>query len=154
MSTTAARMSKTEFVARARFRHQLRLFEQFTEKACAAAGVTMPQYMLVLQVRGRPERDWALVGELADCLALKHHTTVELVSRCEAAGLVRRERDPDDQRKVRVLPTAKGARVADRVARAHEKELERLLGHLEEALERERVALVRPAARRRTRQEK
>ena len=71
-------VDKEELVARARFRHQLRLFERFTEEACAEQGVTLAQYLMLLQVAGRPERDWALIGELAECLVLRHHTAVEL----------------------------------------------------------------------------
>src|SRR6478672_7812370 len=109
-------MNKDDFVARARLRHQLRLFERYTEEVCAKCGITMPQYLLLLQVAGRRDRDWALIGELAECLALRHHTTVELASRCEAAGLVRRERDPQDHRKVRVLLTPLGMRQVSAVA--------------------------------------
>jgi len=149
MSGKAPRPAKEELVARARFRHQLRLFERFTEDACVESGVTMPQYMLLLQVAGRPERDWALVGELAECLVLRHHTAVELTSRCEAAGLVLRERDEDDQRKVRVRLTAPGRRIVERVARAHGQELEQLLDHMGEALARERPSLKTTARKRR-----
>lgn len=145
MSRRPPAMTKTGFVARARLRHQLRLFERFTEEACAQAGITMPQYLLLLQLRGRPDREWALVGELAECLVLKHHTTVELVGRCEAAGLVRRERDEQDQRKVRVLATPRGRRLVERVAAAHDQELDQLLGHMRESLGRERTAALQSA---------
>lgn len=131
------RLTKSDFVARARLRHQLRLFERFTEEAAASEGITLTQYLLLLQVKGRPDRSWALVGELADCLVLRHHTTVELVSRCEAAGLVRREKADDDQRKVRVVLTPAGERAVERVARSHVQELERLLEHMRTALARE-----------------
>lgn len=123
-------VGKEELVARARFRHQLRLFERFTEEACAEQGVTLAQYLMLLQVAGRPDRDWALIGELAECLVLRHHTAVELAGRCEAAGLVRRERDAEDQRRVRVALTAKGARAVQNIVRAHREELQQLLGHV------------------------
>ena len=148
MTTKAPRPPKQELVARARFRHQLRLFERFTEDACVEAGVTMPQYLLLLQVAGRPERDWALVGELAECLVLRHHTAVELTSRCEAAGLVARERDDDDQRKVRVRLTPAGRRIVERIAGAHAQELEQLLDHMGQALSRERPSLKVPGRKR------
>jgi DNA-binding MarR family transcriptional regulator len=64
---------------------------------------------------------------------------VELVTRCEAAGLVRRERDALDQRKVRVLLTRDGSRVVSRIASAHLGELERLARHLKQAARRERA---------------
>ena len=127
MDARGPAVDKAEIIARAQFRHRLRTFERFTEEACAEAGVTMPQYLLLLQAAGRPGRDWALIGELAECLVLRHNTAVELVGRCEAAGLVVRERDPEDQRRVRVQPTAAGARVLKRVVRAHRQEVDMLL---------------------------
>lgn len=136
----ASKLSKSEFVARARFRHQLRLFERFTEEAALAEGITVAQYLLLLQLKGRPDRSWAYVGELAECLVLRHHTTVELVSRCESAGLVRRERADDDQRRVRVVLTPTGERAVERVARSHSRELERLLEHMRAALHQERAS--------------
>ena len=134
MRTKKPRLSKSEFSARARFRHQLRLFDRFTEEAAQAEGITLPQYLLLLQVAGRPDRSWALVGELAECLVLRHHTTVELVSRCEVAGLVRRERAEDDLRKVRVLLTPLGERTVERIAVSLGEELTRLLGHVRTAV--------------------
>ena len=128
------KLDKADYVARARFRHQLRLFERFTEEACARQKITLAQYLLLLQVMGRPDRDWALVAELAECLLLRHHTTVELAGRCELAGLVSRERDPDDLRKVRVSLTPAGERVVERIAREHHGELEQLQGHIRKVL--------------------
>lgn len=133
MATRPAKVTKEECVARARLRHQLRLFERFTEEACLAVGVTMPQYLLMLQIAGQPDREWALVGELAECLVLRHHTTVELAARCEAAGLVRRERDEEDQRKVRVSLTPAGRRALEKIVRKLDREVERLDAHVREA---------------------
>ena len=129
------KLSKADYVARARFRHQLRLFERFTQEACDQQEITLTQYLLLLQVKGRPDRDWALVRELSDCLVLRHNTTVELVSRCEAAQLVRREQDPDDLRKVRVMLTPRGGRIVEKIARHHLEEFERLLAHMRTVLE-------------------
>ena len=44
------------------------------------------QYMLLLHVKGFPDRDWATVGELAERPQASPHGTVALVSRCESAG--------------------------------------------------------------------
>ena len=132
MGTTPVR--KEELVARARLRHQLRLFERYTEEVCTAAGITVSQYLLLLQIAGRPERDWALVRELAHCLVLRHHTAVELTSRCQAAGLVTRDRDGEDQREVRVRLTRAGTKVVERIAGAHREEFARLSLHMAQAL--------------------
>jgi DNA-binding MarR family transcriptional regulator len=135
MSEKDSRLDKADYVARARFRHQLRLFERVTEEACARNDVTLAQYLLLLQIKGRPGRDWALVGELAECLQLRHQTTVELTGRCELAGLVVRERDADDLRKVRVSLTRAGNKTVEGVAREHHAELERLQDHISRVLQ-------------------
>jgi DNA-binding MarR family transcriptional regulator len=125
-----AGLSKSHFEARSEFRHQLRRFERFGEEAAQDAGLTFSQYLLLLHVKGMPGRAWAVVGELAERLQLRHHTTVELVARCEAAGLVRRRTDPEDARKVRVVLSPKGDRLVQRVALGMSHELEVLLEHL------------------------
>jgi DNA-binding MarR family transcriptional regulator len=68
------------------------------------------------------------VGELAERLQAKHHGVVSLVSRCEAAGLVRRSAGRSDRRRVEVQLTQKGSRYLERLARLHRLELQSLQG--------------------------
>ena len=119
-------LSKPEIEARSAFRHQLRTFERFCEDAARAQGITFPQYLILLHAKGMPDRDWALVGELAQRMLLEHHSVVGLVSRCEAAGLVKRKRSAEDARQVEVHLTAKGERTLNAVAKAQSGELEAL----------------------------
>lgn len=78
-------MSKTDFEKLAHFRYQLRRFLRFSEDVTRKQGVTVLQYLLMLQIKGFPGREWATVGELAERLQAKQHGVVSLVSRCEAA---------------------------------------------------------------------
>lgn len=71
-----------------------------------ALGLTYPQY-LVLNILWR--RDRRTVGGIADQLALESSTLTPLLKRLEAAGLVRRARNPEDERQVVVALTAEGA---------------------------------------------
>ncbi|HWL62073.1 MAG TPA: MarR family winged helix-turn-helix transcriptional regulator [Steroidobacteraceae bacterium] len=119
-------MNKSDFELLADFRYQLRRFLRFSEDAIQAEGLTPQQYQLLLQIKGFPGRNWAYVGELAERLQAKHHGTVALVSRCELAGLVRRETDPDDKRQVRVHLTDVGENRLTRLARLHRDELQSL----------------------------
>ena len=64
--------------------------------------------------------------EVADALFLKHHTTTELVDRAEAGGLLRRSRDDDDHRVVRLHITRAGEAKLTRLSRQHLDELKRL----------------------------
>jgi DNA-binding MarR family transcriptional regulator len=118
------RLSKDDFEALARFRHQLRRFLRFSEELTQAHGVPPLQYQLMLQIRGFPGRDWATVAELAERLQARHHGVVALVSRCEAAGHVRRVPSRDDRRRVEVHLTPQGRACVDRLARLHLVELQ------------------------------
>ena len=126
-------LDKAELNARSEFRYQLRRFERFGEQAARARGITWPQYLLLLHILGMPERNWALVGELAERMQLEHHSTVGLVSRCEAAGLVERRPDEEDRRQVQVHVTRQGRAAMMAVASAQEDELDALLKFLKAA---------------------
>jgi DNA-binding MarR family transcriptional regulator len=127
--------SKAELVTRSEFRHQLRRFERIGEEAARERGVTFAQYLLLLHLAGMPERDWALVGELAERLQLEHHSTVGLVSRCESAGLVERRRSDEDRREVQVHLTRAGRATMMAVVNALSGELDTLVQHLDQASE-------------------
>ena len=116
-------LSKVDFETLARFRYELRRFLRFSEQVTRRHAVTPLQYALLLQIKGFPGRDWATVAELAERLQAKHHGVVSLVSRCEAAGWVRRRTSATDRRCVEVRLTPEGeARVAQ-LARLHRDEL-------------------------------
>ena len=102
-------MTKEEFEALAQFRYELRRFLRFSEQATHTHGVTPLHYLLLLQIKGYPGRDWATITELAERLQAKHHGVVSLVTRCEEAGLVRRSTSTEDRRRVEVRVTANGA---------------------------------------------
>jgi DNA-binding MarR family transcriptional regulator len=116
--------TKQQFVALSAFRHRLARFVRFSTDASRSAGLTMTQYLLLLHVAGRPGRDWASVGELAECLQSSPHGAVALVDRCVAMGLVERRTNADDGRCVEVHLTAKGRRRVEQVAALHRNELQ------------------------------
>lgn len=68
-------------------------------------GLTYPQY-LVLNVLWR--EDGQTVGGIAESLALESSTLTPLLKRLEAAGLVRRTRNPENERQVVVALTDAG----------------------------------------------
>jgi DNA-binding MarR family transcriptional regulator len=125
---TSKSLSKREFEALSHFRYQLRRFLRFSEEVTRKQGVTHLQYLLLLHIKGYPDREWATVGELAERLQAHHHGVVSLVSRCENLGLVARKQSEADRREVEVHLTAKGARTVERLARLHRDELLKLQG--------------------------
>lgn len=68
-------------------------------------GLTYPQY-LVLNILWR--EDGQTVGRIAERLALESSTLTPLLKRLEAAGLVQRTRNPEDERQVLVALTPDG----------------------------------------------
>ena len=104
----------------------LRQFERWSEEQARAAGLTPAQHQLLLAIRGHGGSAAPTVGEVAEYLLLRHHSTVELVDRAEAAGLVVRQRDDDDHRVVRLYLTDEGSRRLQALSALHLEELERL----------------------------
>jgi DNA-binding MarR family transcriptional regulator len=119
------KLSDREYRALARFRHALRVFQRFSEQAARGEGLTPAQHQLMLSVRGHAGPDAPVIGELAEALQLRHHSVVELVDRAEAAGYVRRSVDRTDQRRQRVVLTATGRGVLERLSVIHRDELRR-----------------------------
>lgn len=75
-----------------------------------ALGLTYPQY-LVLNVLWH--RDAQTVGGIAEQLALESSTLTPLLKRLEASGLVRRTRNPENERQVIVALTDAGRALSD-----------------------------------------
>ena len=122
------KLTKRDFEQLSEFRFQTRRFERFSENATHEEGITPLQYLLLLHIRGFPNRDWATVGELAERLQAQHHGVVALVSRCEALGLVRRQVSDTDRRQVEVHLEKSGNEILDKLAQLHRKELKLLQG--------------------------
>lgn len=123
---TPVPLKKAQYEALSEFRYQLRRFLRFSEAAATQAGLTPLQYLLMLHVRGFPGRDWATVSELAERLQMKHHGVVALLTRCEEAGLVLRQKSVADRRRVEVHLQPQGAAQLERLAALHQAELRSL----------------------------
>lgn len=126
MPTLPPTLTKADFSALSEFRYQIRRFERFSENAAQAEGITPLQYLLLLHIKGYEGRDWATVGELAERLQAQQHGAVALVTRCEGAGLVRRQVNALDRRKVEVHLLPAGEAVLARLAAVHRAELQSL----------------------------
>lgn len=116
------------------FRYVLRRFVHFSEAAATNAGLTPQQHQLLLQIAGAPEDAVTTIGYLAQRLALRHHSLVELASRCEDAGLLIRKPDLLDRRAVVLHLTPSGSRILHELSEDHERELHELAPRLIKAL--------------------
>jgi DNA-binding MarR family transcriptional regulator len=121
-------LKTTEYRALAELRYRIRHFLSEGDAAARAAGLEPQQYLLLLMIRGLPSGEQATIRTLAERLALKHHSAVELIDRLEAHGYVRRSRGRDDRRRVLVSLRPRGERLLERVARQRINEL-RSYGH-------------------------
>ncbi len=139
----ARSISPAQYRRLAEFRHQIRLFLRFSERAAREAGVEPVQHQLLLAVRGRPSDADPTIGDLAERLQLRHHSVVELVDRLERRGLAARRRSADDARRVTVHLTRRGAGVLRDLSRYHLAELR----NRGPALVRELEALIAGRAR-------
>jgi DNA-binding MarR family transcriptional regulator len=110
-------ITTAEYRALAELRYRLRKFVGEGDAVARAAGLEPQQYLLLLAIRGLPEGEEATIRELADRLALKHHSTVELIDRLETHGYVRRNRSRDDRRRVLVSLLPRGEKLLEQVAR-------------------------------------
>jgi MarR family transcriptional regulator, organic hydroperoxide resistance regulator len=71
-------------------------------------GLTYPQYLVMVALW---ERDDQTVGGIGEKLSLESSTLTPLLKRLEARQYVKRNRDPCDERQVRVRLTEKGRRL-------------------------------------------
>ena len=118
------------------FRHELRLFMHFSERAALDAGLQPQQHQLLLQVAGAPDTAAVTIAYAAARLGLKHNSAVELVDRSEREGLLSRIADEDDRRRAILRVTRKGRKVLARLSDDHARELDVLAPRLIQALER------------------
>lgn len=83
-----------------------------------ALGLTYPQYLAMLVLWEASPRT---VGALGEALDLDSSTLTPLLKRLEASGLVTRDRDPEDERRVIVSLTDKGRALRDQAVSIPEK---------------------------------
>jgi DNA-binding MarR family transcriptional regulator len=125
----AASVPPAQLKTLAEFRHQIRLFLQFSENAAQKLGLQPQQHQLLLQIAGAAGTA-TTVGYVAERLGLRHNTAVELSNRCEEAGLIRRKPGSDDRRRVLLELTLKGKRLLDSLSIDHARELNELAPQL------------------------
>jgi len=133
-------ITPAEYRALAELRYRIRHFLREGDAKARAVGLEPQQYLMLLAIRGLPEGSEATIQTLAERLALKHHSAVELIDRLETHGYVRRTRSRDDRRHVFVTLLPRGERLLEQVARNRISELrtsgEAFVGAIEALLDR------------------
>lgn len=120
------RPTQADYEALSQFRYLIRCFLEFSQNAAGAVGLAPRQHQALLAIRGYPGGGSITVGELAERLRIKHHTTVELIDRLSEAGLVKRFIDPADHRRVLLGLTHRAEKYLTELSTAHLDELSRI----------------------------
>jgi len=135
-----SRITDGEYHALAQLRYLIRRFLQEGDATAREAGLEPQQYLLLLAIRGLEIGQEASIRTLAERLSLRHHSTVELVDRLEAHGLVKRTRGKEDRRQVLVSLQPRGEKLVEKVVaqrivelRSHGHALVAAIGKLLEA---------------------
>jgi DNA-binding MarR family transcriptional regulator len=127
--------SDVDYQALAAFRLALRRFAAFSEAEAKAAGLTPRQHQALLAIKGKSnpaeaprfgigaEAPGLGIGDIAAHLLIRHNTAVELVDRLAEAGLVQRQPDPADGRRILVTLTDRSEALLRRLSAAHVREL-------------------------------
>jgi DNA-binding MarR family transcriptional regulator len=151
------KIATADYRALAEIRYRIRHFLCEGDAAARQVGLEPQQYLLLLAIRGLPEGTKPTIRTLAERLALKHNSTVELINRLETHGYVRRSRSRDDRRSVMVSLRPHGEKLLEQVARQRITELraggaalvnaiDALLGHTWQPPGRERAGNVTKGA--------
>jgi DNA-binding MarR family transcriptional regulator len=129
---TMTQLTRADFEKLLDFRVALRRFHRWSEDQAQSAGLTHVQHQLLVAIKGHPGGRPPTIGDLAGYLLQRPHSTVELVDRAEAAGLVARTSDPGDGRVIRVVLTPEGDRIMRELTQAHLERLRDLAAVLDE----------------------
>ena len=108
-----------DYALLASFRRSLRVFLDFSAEAAREAGLTPQHHQAILAIRGLAPEGGTTINDLASHLLLKPHTAAELAERLEKAGLVRRERDEKDRRRVLLALTDQAESLLASLSKAH-----------------------------------
>ena len=116
-------LTDADYEALADFRYQIRRYLDFSERAARDQHLTPQQHQVLLAIRGLKRSRPVAIRTLAERLLLQHHSVIGLIDRLERRGLVRRERDEADRRRVALTLTRPGAVLLERLSLAHRQEL-------------------------------
>lgn len=119
-------ISQADYQRLAEFRYLIRRFLEFSQLQANEAGLTPRQHQALLAIKGYPGGGPMAVGDLAERLRIRHHSAVELVNRLSEAGLVTRDQDKADHRRVLLQLTPLADDRLAELSAAHLDELSRI----------------------------
>ncbi|TDC94928.1 MarR family transcriptional regulator [Nonomuraea deserti] len=137
-------LDATEMAAWHAFVSTFHLLERrIEEQLKAAAGLTHPQYEILVRLSAAPDRRMRMTELARDVVASKSALTYQ-ITQLEKAGLVERAHCPSDERGVLAVLTDAGMRCLERVAPGH---VEVVRAYLIDRLSREELHTMTTAMR-------
>ncbi|PBB78876.1 MarR family transcriptional regulator [Mesorhizobium sp. WSM3879] len=130
-------ISQADYQRLSEFRYLIRRFLEFSQLQANEAGLTPRQHQALLAIKGYPGGGPVAVGDLAERLRIRHHSAVELVNRLSEAGLVARDQDKADHRRVLLQLTPLADDRLAELSAAHLDELARIEPMLKRLLSRQ-----------------
>ena len=119
-------LSDGDYERLSELRFGLRRFLHWSAQQAKDAGLTPAQHQLLLAIRASRDPRGPTVGDIADVLLIRHHSAVGLIDRAQEAGLITRERDPDQLSSVHLQLTDHGATMLTSLSELHLRELAQL----------------------------
>lgn len=119
-------LSTHDYQRLAELRYGLRAFLHWSAEQSKRAGLTPAHHQLLLAVRASAQERGPTISGVAAVLMIRHHSAVELVDRAQEAGLISRERDPEQHSLVRLSLTDLGAAKLGSLSELHLRELAQL----------------------------
>ena len=132
----APELAAHDYEILAEFRYLLMRFAAFSEQAAHAAGLAPRQHQAVLAIKGYPGGGEVTIGDLAQRLGIRHHSTVGLVDRLASRGYLVLREGTHDRRRTFLSLTAAGEQALAGLSAAHRRELRRVAPLLKSVLGR------------------
>jgi len=111
------KITEKEYRALAELRFRIRRFLGEGDTTSRKLGLEPQQYLALLTIRGLPPEQPATIRVLSERLALRHHSTVELIDRMEKHGYLKRKKSAKDRRAVMLSLQPRGAKILEQVVK-------------------------------------
>jgi DNA-binding MarR family transcriptional regulator len=126
IAKSRGKLAPADYRVLAEFRFLMRRFMMFSEDAARETGLAPQQHQALLAIKGFEKDEAPAIGDLAERLAIKHHSAVGLVDRLVKAGHLKRRHDEADRRRVTLFLTASGEKLLADLSAVHRTELRML----------------------------
>lgn len=109
-------LEDADYQALGDFRRAIREFLAFSAEGALALGLTSQQHQALLAIKTHQGEEAMSVGELADCLLIKNHSAIGLITRLVDRGFARRLESQLDRRRALTELTPAGTQALQAIS--------------------------------------